>query len=246
MCLQILQNGADVPNPAHVMAELSAKLGRTFDAQAWSIVAEAEQGNRGGVQAELTSEGSFPLPVSVMARARALSAPYEITGDRLAKAGRMLSERLADFRQPAVARRDQTTPSGAVGKRAESKKATPDFVDDAQAAGLRFYLESGHTNQQLIPETTSGGVGLIDFDGDGWLDVYCVQGGALTDAPGAREPLDRPSAIGCFGIAATAHLKTSPRKPASSGLLGVKDMAKAWPWGIMTMTAGPIYSLAGL
>ena len=25
----------------------------------------------------------------------------------------------------------------------------------------------------------SGGVGLIDFDGDGWLDVYCVQGGAL-------------------------------------------------------------------
>ena len=30
----------------------------------------------------------------------------------------------------------------------------------------------------------SGGVGLIDYDGDGWLDVYCVQGGPLNSASG--------------------------------------------------------------
>ncbi len=28
-----------------------------------------------------------------------------------------------------------------------------------------------------------GGVGLIDYDGDGWLDVYAVQGGRLPDEP---------------------------------------------------------------
>src|SRR5262249_17810789 len=28
-----------------------------------------------------------------------------------------------------------------------------------------------------LPETMSGGVGLLDYDGDGWLDVYLVQGG---------------------------------------------------------------------
>ena len=32
-----------------------------------------------------------------------------------------------------------------------------------------------------LPETMGGGVGLIDYDGDGWLDVYCVQGGHLPD-----------------------------------------------------------------
>ncbi|MBX6316097.1 MAG: CRTAC1 family protein, partial [Isosphaeraceae bacterium] len=29
------------------------------------------------------------------------------------------------------------------------------------------------------PETMGGGIGLLDYDGDGWLDVYAVQGGRL-------------------------------------------------------------------
>ena len=62
----------------------------------------------------------------------------------------------------------------------EPELATPPrlhFVDDAEAVGLRFVFDNGRTPMCLIPETISGGVGLIDFDGDGWLDVYCVQGG---------------------------------------------------------------------
>ncbi len=160
----------------------------------------------------------------------------------------MLSERLADLR-PAdggTAKTRRLPPASPSATEAESKKATPDFVDDAQAAGLRFQLDSGHTEQHLLPETMSGGVGLIDFDGDGWLDVYCVQGGALTDSPGGRwNRTDRPPAIGSFGTRATAHLKTSPRKPASPGSRGVKDTAMAWPSGTTTTTAGPISSSAG-
>src|SRR5262249_43084847 len=65
------------------------------------------------------------------------------------------------------------------------------FVDDAEAVGLRFAFDNGRTPQYLLPETMSGGVALLDFDGDGWLDVYCVQGGSLTTPvppPGAPVP----------------------------------------------------------
>ena len=55
----------------------------------------------------------------------------------------------------------------------------PRFVDDAEAAGLRFVQDNGQTPRKLLPETMSGGVALLDYDGDGWLDIYVVQGGAF-------------------------------------------------------------------
>ena len=54
----------------------------------------------------------------------------------------------------------------------------PQFVDDAESAGLaRFVHDNGQSPLKRLPETMSGGVGLLDYDGDGWLDVYAVQGG---------------------------------------------------------------------
>jgi predicted Zn-dependent protease len=55
--------------------------------------------------------------------------------------------------------------------------ATPAFRDDAETAGLRFVFDNGAEPSRQLPETMSGGVGLLDYDGDGWLDVYAVQGG---------------------------------------------------------------------
>ena len=55
--------------------------------------------------------------------------------------------------------------------------AIPRFEDDAKASGLVFRFDNGATSDRQLPEAMSGGVGLLDFDGDGWLDVYLIQGG---------------------------------------------------------------------
>ena len=57
------------------------------------------------------------------------------------------------------------------------------FSDDAAAVGLDFIHENGGATGKLIPPVTaSGGGGLLDFDNDGWLDVYLVQGGTFPPA----------------------------------------------------------------
>ncbi len=63
----------------------------------------------------------------------------------------------------------------------------PIFRDDAHVAGLHFAYDNDPTPMCRLPETMMGGVGLLDYDGDGWLDVYAVQGGTLSDeAPPPR------------------------------------------------------------
>ncbi len=51
------------------------------------------------------------------------------------------------------------------------------FEDVAAAAGLDFRHFSGSPEKQYILESMSGGVAWIDFDRDGWMDLYLVNGG---------------------------------------------------------------------
>lgn len=50
------------------------------------------------------------------------------------------------------------------------------FEDVAATAGLDLRYDAGVSDRLLLPDTMGGGVGLIDYDGDGWLDVYLVNG----------------------------------------------------------------------
>lgn len=68
------------------------------------------------------------------------------------------------------------------------------FADDAARAGLSFAHDNGSSADatRLIPPlSASGGVGLLDYDGDGWLDVYCVQGGPFPPDPSRTPGGDR-------------------------------------------------------
>ncbi len=57
--------------------------------------------------------------------------------------------------------------------------AIPWFEDQAQQRGLVFQYQSGHEERYLLPEIMGGGAALADFDNDGDLDAYLVQGGKL-------------------------------------------------------------------
>lgn len=50
------------------------------------------------------------------------------------------------------------------------------FIEVSQEAGLDFVHFNGMTGQFYFPEIKGNGVGLFDYDNDGDLDVYIVQG----------------------------------------------------------------------
>ncbi|MBZ5586839.1 MAG: FG-GAP-like repeat-containing protein, partial [Acidobacteriia bacterium] len=53
------------------------------------------------------------------------------------------------------------------------------FEEIAARAGLRFVADSSPTPNKNQPETMVAGVALLDYDNDGYLDVYLVNGAAI-------------------------------------------------------------------
>jgi enediyne biosynthesis protein E4 len=55
------------------------------------------------------------------------------------------------------------------------------FRDVTQKAGIRFVHNNGAFGKKYLPETMGPGVAFIDYDNDGWPDIFLVNG---TDWPG--------------------------------------------------------------
>jgi hypothetical protein len=67
------------------------------------------------------------------------------------------------------------------------------FADVTESAGLDFEYVNGAEGRFWFPEIMGGGAALLDYDGDGRMDVYLVQGGRFEPdlGPGDRRLGDR-------------------------------------------------------
>lgn len=141
-------------------AILARKLGRFWEAASWSSIAYS-QDNSLQWALEILQEVSPRLNASLPQTSPADNPAQKID----------LSNTPLVFPTPNVS--DQTTPHRF------SAQSDIRFIDHAQSVGLVFNYENGaddSTPGARIFETTGGGVGVIDFDVDGWPDLYLTQG----------------------------------------------------------------------
>jgi enediyne biosynthesis protein E4 len=58
----------------------------------------------------------------------------------------------------------------------------PQFVDIARQAGVLFHHTNGASAEKHLVETMGSGGLFFDYDGDGWIDIFLVDGGSIADA----------------------------------------------------------------
>src|SRR5688572_5356997 len=69
--------------------------------------------------------------------------------------------------------------SGVTGSPSDVAETRDWFVDRAPQTGLAFVHFNGMSGAMFFPEIMAPGVGLLDFDNDGDLDVFLPQGQML-------------------------------------------------------------------
>ena len=155
---------ADRLEHATELARAAEALGRRFEAHCWWELAAEQSTHAAMASAELARLDR--------------EAVSGRSARRLTPAGLLAELNAAPTRE-------------SLAPRIATSGASPRFVDGTESSGLQFTFDNGLETLHQIPETMSGGVGLLDYDGDGWLDVYAVQGGKFPPDPHALNSGDR-------------------------------------------------------
>jgi tetratricopeptide (TPR) repeat protein len=159
------------------LGRLAETLGRWFEAGGWWQLARRDA--RGADQARKALERLTQVEKVTASAGQQVVAKHSPAVHERSKVQPSLADALADV----ISREDCNHVA------ALDSMVIPKFRDDARTVGLQFVYENDPTPMCRMPETMGGGVGLLDYDGDGWLDVYAVQGGQLSsDSTTASRP----------------------------------------------------------
>jgi len=135
----------------------------------------------------LHAGGESPYASQPSIGVRAEHAPYAAEEFTLASAQPALVLDLATFPLPVW---PKPAESVAGPKSRGPVEASVRLVDMAAEAGLDFRYYNGTTSTSgpdHIIQANGSGVGVLDYDGDGWPDLYFIQGGLWKDR-GDRNP----------------------------------------------------------
>ena len=66
-------------------------------------------------------------------------------------------------------------------KSGDAKPSQPKFTDVTSTLGIGFQHIASHTSRKYLIETMGSGVALFDYDNDGRLDIFAVNGAPLSD-----------------------------------------------------------------
>lgn len=70
-----------------------------------------------------------------------------------------------------------------------------------EKSGIRWVHSNGKSQEKFLPETTGAGCAFLDFDNDGWMDIYLVNSGKcdfFTPDPPLRNALYKNNRDGTF------------------------------------------------
>ena len=76
---------------------------------------------------------------------------------------------------------------------APASGATVIFEDRREQAGIDFLHQAGRSDEKFLIETMGGGVGLLDYDDDGLLDIFFLNSGGLRVENDKSVQVDRSS-----------------------------------------------------
>ena len=87
---------------------------------------------------------------------------------------------------PALAQVDRPEPpvstSASISSTVAAAELVPgSFVDVAARVGINFLHQAPHTSKKYLIETMGSGVALLDYDNDGRLDIFLVNGAHISD-----------------------------------------------------------------